>query len=94
MPAISESWSTTQVRGRRTCGSNATMPLVVLGGPPCQGFSSHVKMKGDRHGRNTLVSVFGQLAVIASGVCRDGERARSCVRPMVAGLLRVARDSS
>src|SRR5271165_4879209 len=41
----------------------ASRPLVLFGGPPCQGFSSHVKMKGDRHGRNTLVSVFGQLAV-------------------------------
>ncbi len=42
---------------------NVTKPLVLFGGPPCQGFSSHVKMKGDRHGRNTLVAVFGQLAV-------------------------------
>lgn len=38
-------------------------PLVLLGGPPCQGFSSHVKMKGDRHGRNTLVGTFASLAV-------------------------------
>ena len=38
-------------------------PLVLVGGPPCQGFSSHVKMKGDRHGRNTLVGTFGKLAV-------------------------------
>lgn len=43
--------------------AKVTMPLVLFGGPPCQGFSSHVKMKGDRHGRNTLVSVFGELAV-------------------------------
>jgi DNA (cytosine-5)-methyltransferase 1 len=38
-------------------------PIVLLGGPPCQGFSSHVKMKGDRHGRNTLIGVFADLAV-------------------------------
>lgn len=37
-------------------------PVVLFGGPPCQGFSSHVKMKGDRHGRNTLVGTFGALA--------------------------------
>jgi DNA (cytosine-5)-methyltransferase 1 len=43
--------------------AKASMPVVLFGGPPCQGFSSHVKMKGDRHDRNTLVSVFGQLAV-------------------------------
>lgn len=41
----------------------ASKPLVLFGGPPCQGFSSHVKMKGDRHGRNTLVGVFAQLAL-------------------------------
>lgn len=43
--------------------SKSSGRLVLFGGPPCQGFSSHVKMKGDRHGRNTLVAVFGQLAV-------------------------------
>jgi DNA (cytosine-5)-methyltransferase 1 len=37
--------------------------MVLLGGPPCQGFSSHVKMKGDRHDRNTLVGTFATLAV-------------------------------
>lgn len=36
--------------------------VLLFGGPPCQGFSSHVKMKGDRHGRNTLVGTFGRLA--------------------------------
>lgn len=39
------------------------MPVVLFGGPPCQGFSSHVKMRGDRHGRNTLFSLFGDLAL-------------------------------
>lgn len=43
--------------------SRSAAPLVLFGGPPCQGFSSHVKMKGDRHGRNSLVSAFAQLAV-------------------------------
>jgi len=35
-------------------------PTVIVGGPPCQGFSSAgMRLKGDR--RNTLVSVFAQL---------------------------------
>jgi DNA (cytosine-5)-methyltransferase 1 len=37
--------------------------VVLFGGPPCQGFSSHVKMRGDRHGRNDLFSIFGDLAL-------------------------------
>jgi DNA (cytosine-5)-methyltransferase 1 len=37
--------------------------VVLFGGPPCQGFSSHVKMRGDRHGRNDLFSTFGSLAL-------------------------------
>ena len=37
--------------------------VVLFGGAPCQGFSSHVKMRGDRHGRNDLFSVFGDLAL-------------------------------
>lgn len=52
----SDQWATGVGRDRRR-------PLVVLGGPPCQGFSSHVKMKGDRHGRNTLVESFAHLAI-------------------------------
>lgn len=46
-----------QIRGRA-----AGAPIVLVGGPPCQGFSSHSKVRGDRHGRNTLVEVFGTLA--------------------------------
>lgn len=38
-------------------------PLLLTGGPPCQGFSSHVKVHGDRHGRNNLFSLFGKLAL-------------------------------
>jgi DNA (cytosine-5)-methyltransferase 1 len=38
-------------------------PFLLAGGPPCQGFSSHVKVIGDRHGRNQLVELFGVLAV-------------------------------
>ncbi|MFF3320745.1 DNA cytosine methyltransferase [Streptomyces sp. NPDC002889] len=38
-------------------------PFLLTGGPPCQGFSSHVKVRGDRKGRNQLFSVFGDLAV-------------------------------
>lgn len=41
----------------------AGMPLVLFGGPPCQGFSSHVKTRGDRHGRNDLFATFGDLAL-------------------------------
>jgi DNA (cytosine-5)-methyltransferase 1 len=54
--ADAQSWAT----GLR---AKASAPITLFGGPPCQGFSSHVKMKGDRHGRNTLVTVFGHLAV-------------------------------
>lgn len=38
-------------------------PLLFAGGPPCQGFSSHVKTKGDIHGRNQLFGIFGELAL-------------------------------
>ncbi|MGY3553947.1 DNA cytosine methyltransferase [Williamsia sp. R60] len=38
-------------------------PFLLAGGPPCQGFSSHVKTKGDRQGRNRLFELFGELAV-------------------------------
>lgn len=38
--------------------------LVVAGGPPCQGFSSHVKVRGDAHDRNRLFPLFGELALL------------------------------
>lgn len=38
------------------------LPLVMIGCAPCQGFSSHVKRVGDRHGRNELLDALGQLA--------------------------------
>jgi len=53
--AEDDSWAE-RVRG------DAKGRVLLFGGPPCQGFSSHVKMKGDRHGRNTLVGTFGRLA--------------------------------
>lgn len=44
---------------RELIGSSA---FLLAGGPPCQGFSSHVKVAGDRHGRNQLFELFGVLA--------------------------------
>ncbi len=38
-------------------------PSVLVGCAPCQGFSSHVKMKGDRHARNPLLEALGRLTV-------------------------------
>jgi len=38
-------------------------PFLLAGGPPCQGFSSHVKTKGDLRNRNQLFVLFGELAV-------------------------------
>lgn len=38
-------------------------PLLFAGGPPCQGFSSHVKVRGDHKGRNQLFTLFGELAL-------------------------------
>jgi DNA (cytosine-5)-methyltransferase 1 len=37
------------------------LPTVLVGCAPCQGFSSHVKMKGDRHARNPLLEALGPL---------------------------------
>jgi DNA (cytosine-5)-methyltransferase 1 len=49
-----DSWAA-QVRPDRD------VPAVVVGCAPCQGFSSHVKMKGDRHARNPLLKALGVL---------------------------------
>jgi len=39
-------------------------PLILIGGPPCQGFSAHRKKQGDvRDGRNALVAAFSRVAV-------------------------------
>lgn len=38
-------------------------PLVVMGGPPCQGFSSHRKKDKRKDSRNTLVGLFAKIAV-------------------------------
>lgn len=40
---------------------NRDLPAVLVGCAPCQGFSSHVKMKGDRHARNPLLEALGVL---------------------------------
>jgi DNA (cytosine-5)-methyltransferase 1 len=37
--------------------------FLLAGGPPCQGFSSHVKVRGDRKGRNQLFELFGDLVL-------------------------------
>ncbi|MEU5133523.1 DNA cytosine methyltransferase [Streptomyces californicus] len=56
-PAARRSWA---AQIRESVGSRS---FLLSGGPPCQGFSSHVKTRGDRKGRNQLFSVFGDLAV-------------------------------
>lgn len=38
-------------------------PLIVMGGPPCQGFSSHRKKDPRKDNRNSLVGLFADLAV-------------------------------
>mgnify|MGYP005990210623 CR=1 FL=1 len=38
-------------------------PFLLAGGPPCQGFSSHVKTRGDARGRNQLFRLFGEATV-------------------------------
>ena len=38
-------------------------PLVVVGGPPCQGFSAHRKKDGRTDRRNDLIDVFFEVAL-------------------------------
>lgn len=39
-------------------------PLVLVGGPPCQGFSAHRKReRGPQDGRNSLIAAFAEIAV-------------------------------
>jgi DNA (cytosine-5)-methyltransferase 1 len=51
------------VRGRD--GYDDAAPLVVIGGPPCQGFSSH-RAKDATDGRNSLVRSFAEIAIALS----------------------------
>ena len=37
-------------------------PLIVIGGPPCQGFSSHRKKDSRTDARNSFLALFGKLA--------------------------------
>ena len=46
-----------------TVRSACVYPMVLVGCAPCQGFSSHVKTRGDRHNRNPLLRALGELAV-------------------------------
>lgn len=46
----------------RTVRPDRDRPLALLGCAPCQGFSSHVKMKGDSRGRNSLLISLAHLA--------------------------------
>jgi DNA (cytosine-5)-methyltransferase 1 len=47
---------------RRSSGEEDDAPLIVVGGPPCQGFSSH-RAKDATDGRNSLVRSFAEVAV-------------------------------
>lgn len=44
-------------------GINSDEPLVLIGGPPCQGFSSHKKKDKRRDSRNSLVIRYVELGV-------------------------------
>lgn len=47
-------------------GYDKKLPLIVIGGPPCQGFSSHRKKdkeKASEDSRNTLVGKYAEIAV-------------------------------
>lgn len=40
---------------------NDKQPLIIIGGPPCQGFSSHKKKDKRIDGRNSLVAKYAEL---------------------------------
>ena len=81
-------------------GTMFPRPTVIVGGPPCQGFSSAgMRLTGDN--RNTLVSVFAQLvarvrppAFVFENVegiltTEKGQRIDDLLGPLVAGGYRV-----
>ena len=81
-------------------GTMFPRPTVIVGGPPCQGFSSAgMRLAGDN--RNTLVSVFAQLvarvrppAFVFENVegiltTEKGQRIDDLLGPLVAGGYRV-----
>lgn len=81
-------------------GTTFPLPTVIVGGPPCQGFSSAgMRLAGDN--RNTLVSVFAQLvarvrppAFVFENVegiltTEKGHRIDDLLGPLVAGGYRV-----
>jgi DNA (cytosine-5)-methyltransferase 1 len=50
---------------RQQLGIPKTAPLVLIGGPPCQGFSAHRKKHGGSiDHRNSLITTFAGLATI------------------------------
>lgn len=45
-------------------GIDRSLPLIVIGGPPCQGFSAHSKkLRKSSDSRNNLVAAFAKIAV-------------------------------
>ena len=51
-------------------GYDPTKPLVLIGCPPCQGFTSHRKKSWDEEDlRNDLISVFARIAVMLQPAC-------------------------
>lgn len=56
-PELRQEWAD---KIRKSAGGRK---ILLAGGPPCQGFSSHVKTRGDLRGRNQLFTRFGELAI-------------------------------